>query len=264
LFAPVFQREFFGIGPWARFVGLKRKGAAMLQEQIERTRQRPEPGEDILSLLLSARYDDGSAMPDAEIIDQLRTLLVAGHETSAITLAWAMYFIHKEPRVRERLLAELEGAERTPEAWTLLPYLKAVVDEALRIHPIVPEMIRTLTKPWRWGDMELEPGMNVSGSAVLLHSNPDVYPDPDAFRPERFLDKTFGPHENLSFGFGNRRCIGAAFALYEIRIALATILLRCDVELLDDEVVPARRALTFAPNTGVRLKVQKKAARRAA
>jgi cytochrome P450 len=259
LFAPMLQRELFGVGPWARFMDLRREGDRMLRDQIARTRARATPGEDILSLLLAARYDDGEAMPDDDVIDQLRTLLIAGHETSAIAMAWAMYFIHRDADVRGRLLAELDGVPPAPEQWVRLPYLKAVVDEALRIHPIVPEMARTLTKPWRWGEYDLEPGFNVAASAVLLHSNPDVYEEPDAFRPERFLDKTFGPHENLSFGFGNRRCIGAAFAHYEIRIALATILLARDVELLDDEVTPARRSLTFAPDTGVRLRVRRRA-----
>lgn len=256
LFAPFLQRELFGRGPWARFLALQRQGDRLLREQIGRTRE--APGEDILSLLLGARYDDGAPMPDDEIVDQLRTLLIAGHETSAIALAWATYFVHKHEPVRRRLLDELAGVPETPDEWVRLPYLKAVVDEALRIHPIVPELMRTLTKPWRWGDMDLEPGTTVAGSAVLLHSNPDVYPQPEAFLPERFLERTFGPHENLSFGFGNRRCIGAAFAHHEIRIALAALLLSYDVALDDDDVKPTRRSLTFAPDTGVRLRIARR------
>lgn len=241
--------------PFRRFTARADEASALLLEQVQKTRARAEEGEDILSLLLSARYDDGSAMDDEDVLAQLRTLLIAGHETTAISLAWALYTVHRHPEVKARLEDELEKAGDDIDAWTTLPYLRAVCDEVLRLWPPVPEFMRTLLKPFVLGEHELPAGAAISANIELLHANQDLYPDPRAFRPERFEGRTFGPHEYAPFGGGNRRCIGAAFAHYELRIALATLLREGSFELLEEsEPRAVRRNITMSPEGGVRMR----------
>jgi cytochrome P450 family 110 len=170
------------------------------------------------------------------------TIVVAGHETSAIAAAWACYFVHRDPAVRERLLAELAGVgdDADPDAITRLPYLEAVCDETLRLHPIAGSVARTLKRPMRLGAWSLPAGVAVSPSIIGLHRRPELYPDPEVFRPERFLDRTFAPYEYMPFGGGHRRCIGAAFASYELKIVLATLLRERPLRLITDRPVGAR------------------------
>lgn len=239
--------------PWRRFSSYAEAATELLVEQIEKTRARGS-GEDILSLLLDARYDDGSAMDDEDVLAQLRTLLIAGHETTAITLAWALYAVHRHPAVKARLDEELAAAGDDVDALTALPYLRAVCDETLRLWPAVPEFMRTLLVPFTLGEHEIPAGASLSANIELLHQNPDLYPEPRAFRPERFLERSFGPHEYAPFGGGNRRCLGAAFAHYELRIALATLLREGRFTLLEEgEPRAVRRNITMSPEGGVRM-----------
>src|SRR5690606_3675780 len=162
----------------------------LLYEQIEQVRGRTQGREDILSLMLDARHDDGSPMTDSHIRDELRTLLIAGHETTATTLAWALYDVHRHPEVRERLRAGVDGLgrEAEPEAIAKLPYLSAVIDETLRLHPVVEVVFRVLRKPWTFAGYPLPAGITVSPAVNLVHQRPDIYPEPRRFKPERFLD----------------------------------------------------------------------------
>ncbi|HVI02462.1 MAG TPA: cytochrome P450, partial [Enhygromyxa sp.] len=230
----------------------------LLYEQIEHVRDRTQGRVDILSLMLDARFDDGEPMSDAHIRDELRTLLIAGHETTAITLAWALYDIHRNPEVRERLLAELDGLgpDAEPEAIAKLPYLGAVIDETLRLHPVVEVVFRVLRKPWKFAGYELPAGMTISPAISLVHRRPDIYPEPERYQPERFLDAKPKPHEYLPFGGGNRRCIGAAFSQFESRIAIGTLLRECEFELLESgEPAVERRSVTLGPKSGVRMRM---------
>ena len=226
----------------------------MVREEI--AARRDAPGEDILSLMLAARYDDGEAMTDPQIRDELLTLLAAGHETTAIALAWAMYWLHRDPAALERLRAELAtlGDEPDPEAIAQLPYLEAVCNETLRLYPIVPLAPRTLRQPMTLGEHEIPAGVNVGACTVLVHRHPALYPDPDSFRPERWLARKFAAWEFTPFGGGIRRCIGAAFAVYEMKQVLAAILPRHRLRLADDAAIgPARRNITLGPRGGVRM-----------
>lgn len=244
------QRSWFPA--WRRYAAAASVSDALLLEQIHITRAREEPGRDILALMLGARYDDGSAMTDDDVLAQLRTLLAAGHETTAISLSWALYAVHRYPEVKERLLGELQGAGDDVDAWMTLPYLRAFCDEVLRMWPPLPEFMRTLVKPFTLGDYELPVGVSLSANVHLLHNDEALYPEPHVFRPERFLDRTFGPHEYAPFGGGNRRCLGAAFAHYELRIALATLLTEGRFELAGDRAPRmTRRNITLGPDTGV-------------
>jgi cytochrome P450 len=196
-------------------------------------------------------------MPDDDIVDELITLLFAGHETTAITLAWAMYWLHAKPELLERLNAELAaaGALASTDEIAKLPFLSAIVDETLRIHPIVPLVPRILEQDFELGGWLLPKGSAIGVSVMLLHQNPDTYPNPTEFNPDRFLGKTFSPFEYAPFGGGARRCIGAAFALYEAKLVLAEWLRAGTYSLMDTaRPLLERRNITLAPRGGVPLR----------
>jgi cytochrome P450 len=195
-------------------------------------------------------------MTDTEVKDELRTLLVAGHETTATGLAWALYHLHRAPEALRRLEEELAplGPEPEPEALARLPWLAAVCDEALRLHPVVHLVARRLRGPFTLRGYALPPGMGVMVSIVSIHADPAVYPEPERFRPERFLERRFSPFEYLPFGGGARRCIGAAFALYEMKVVLGTLLAaHCFALASERPVRPVRRNVTMAPDRDVAL-----------
>jgi len=210
----------------------------------------------VLSSLPEARYDDGAPMDDGEIRQQLLTLLIAGHETTAITLAWVLDYVLRRPAALARLTDEVRG-QTEPDAISKLPYLGAVIDETMRIAPVVTDVPRLTKVPF-----ELEPGLVVPvGTPVVvliegIHRDPAIYPDPAEYRPERFLERKFSPTEFLPFGGGNRRCLGAAFSEHEARIFLATLLER--VVLEPTSSAPSRRVrrnVTMGPDDGVPLRV---------
>ncbi|HEY0136542.1 MAG TPA: cytochrome P450 [Nannocystis sp.] len=247
------QRDLGPLTPWRRFARARDHADALIREEIA-VRRRAPPGDDILSLMISARYDDGEGMRDDQIRDELMTLLAAGHETTAIALAWAMYWLHRHPDTLERLRAELALAGDDLDAIASLPYLDAVCHETLRLYPIVPLAPRTLRRPLTLGPHTLPPGTHVGACIALLHRHPDLYPEPDEFRPARWLARKFTPWEFAVFGGGIRRCIGAAFALYAMKHALAALLPRHRFRLLEDRpVTPVRRNITLGPRGGIRM-----------
>ncbi len=253
LFMPFTQRELWGMGPYARFRRVWDRVDRMLQAQIDDAREHGE-STAILSMLLQARDEDGSSLDDGEIRDELRTLLFAGHETTAIALCWAVDAVGRHPAVAERLVGELRalGPDPDPEALAKVPYLDAVCNETLRLFPIVTEVLRQLHEPTTLGEHELTPPTAVSASILGVHRREDLYPEPEVFRPERFEERKFGPHEFLPFGGGHRRCIGAAFAGFEMRIVLGTLLCELGVTLQDPRAPhPVRRNVTMAPSTPV-------------
>lgn len=212
---------------------------------------------DVLTLLLLARDEDGNGLTDDELHDELMTLLVAGHETTATALAWALYWIHRQPEVRQNLLAEQDaGSDDDLMAIAKRPYLNAVCNETLRIYPVaLVTLPRKVEQPITLMDVELEPGTLVMGCIYLVHHRPDLYPNSHEFRPERFLERQFTPYEFLPFGAGARRCVGAALAMYEMTLVLDTILKDCVLELADDKpVLPQRRGGTLGPAGGVMIK----------
>jgi cytochrome P450 len=254
MFAKAFQKAPFGLGPWARYQRVSAQVDELLYRQIAQIRPHAEGREDILSLMLMARYEDGSPMADEHVRDELRTLLIAGHETSAITLAWALERVHRDPAVLERLLAEIDGSDGSAEALAKLPYLGAVIDETLRQRPVIEVVFRKLTKPWRFAGYDLEAGMTIAPALELVHMREDLYPEPTRFRPERMLERKPGPFEFMPFGGGNRRCIGAAFATHQVRIALGTVLREWSLELREPgPVAIVRRSVSLGPENGVRM-----------
>jgi len=255
LFIKALQRPFGGFGPWARFLRQTGLVETFINAELAARRANPAPREDILSLVMSARYDDGSAMTDRQLFETLMTIVVAGHETTAIAASWACYFLHRDDAVKATLLAELATlpADPTPESIVGLPYLEAVCQEALRLHPVAPTIIRTLRQPFQLGQWLLPAGVDVGASIIGLHQRADLYPQPQVFRPERFLERSFAPNEYLPFGGGYRRCIGAAFALYELKIVLATLLTERPLTLVTKGPVKARpRSTIIAPAAPIR------------
>jgi cytochrome P450 len=259
MFIPPLRKGIFGLGPWSRFSRARRDLDALLFGEIasRRAAGKAEPREDILSLILAARYDDGSAMSDGEVRDQLITLLAAGHETTATALAWALYWTHRDASIARELRAEITalGPGAEPDAIAALPLLESICTEALRLHPILPDVARRLRTPIMLGDYALPAGAGVAVTTRALHANPKLYPDPSAFVARRFLGSKPSPFGYAPFGGGSRRCLGAAFATYEMKLVLATLLATFDFELLDRNIVPFRRNLTMAPRGGVRMRV---------
>ena len=216
-----------------------RRGAADLDER-----------DDVLSLLLQAHHEDGSPMNDEELRDELMTLLVAGHETTASSLAWAVERLVRHPHSLERLR---QGDDE---------YVDAVCKETLRLRPILALVLRRLTEPTEIGGRLLPAGVNLAPCIYLVHRRPDVYPDPLAFRPERFLEQPAGTYTWIPFGGGVRRCLGASFALFEMRTVLRVLVARLELRATDarpERIV--RRAITLVPERGGEVVVQRRPVR---
>ena len=214
---------------------------ARLLAEIAARRADPS-GSDICSLLVQARFEDGSSMSDREVRDQLMTLLLAGHETTATGLAWTLDLLTRHPDVLAR--ARTDGDE----------YLRAVIAESLRLRPVVPLAGRRLVTDLVADGVRLPAGTDVTPAIWLAHTRPEAYPDPYAFRPERFLDTPPSTYTWIPYGGGVRRCLGAAFAEMEMRVALGAILRRFDLRPASrrPEHV-ARRNVTFSPRHGTRV-----------
>ncbi len=257
LFFPFLQKDLGTWSPWGQFIRQKQIIHDLLDLEIDRRRKNPDLlGEDILSLILSARDETGAPMSDPEIRDELMTMLFAGHETTANSLAWAFYWIHYLPKVGQKLIAELNTLQGNLDFNTVnkLPYLNAVVCETLRLHPIVAFVGRQLKEPFEIMGYTFEAGTSLFPSIHLTHQKEDIYPEPKKFKPERFLERQFSPYEYLPFGGGNRRCLGYAFALFEMKLVLATVLSQVKLELLDRHPLKtARRGITFTPKGGVKM-----------
>jgi cytochrome P450 family 110 len=256
IFFPALRYLFNGFGIWTRFEAALAKFDQILDQEIANRRNAAVEGEDILSLFLATRDEDGQPMSDQQIRDELKTLLMAGHETTASSIAWACYRLHSTPEVAAKLQAELAklGTTPDPQALLKLPYLKAVCQETLRMCPPVPFSARLLKQPWTFCGVDLPAGAGVCAASSLTHFNPEIYPEPHSFRPERFIDRTYSPYEYFPFGGGSRRCLGAAFALYEMQIVLGTILARQKLSLADSKpVVPSPLGFTIRPQGGVKM-----------
>jgi len=236
MLVPALRHGLFGYAPWDRFVAARARLDALILADIARRRaatDRHRGGADILGMLLATSYDDGTSITDDDLCDQLRTLLVAGHETTATSLVWALFHLHREPEALARLHAELgaAGPDATPLELAGLPYLDAVCQETLRLHPTVPIVLRRLTAPFTLRGVTLAAGDTMGVAVPLLHSDPAVWSDTGLFRPERFIDRKYGPFEFAPFGGGHRRCVGTSLAEYELRVVLATILTRVRLRL---------------------------------
>ncbi|WP_231999041.1 cytochrome P450 [Mycobacterium sp. 1081908.1] len=222
LLVPALRRNFAGLGPWARLVRLRTEFQSMLTGQMERGRSCPG-GDAVLGDLLRENAHARSGLDDDDLQQQLRTMVIAGHDTTAAALAWALYHIHRDTRVRARLADEL-SANPAPHEMPKLPYLSAVIKETLRMHPAVPIVLRKLIEPQSIGPVRYRGGDIVGIALPAIHFSAELWRDPYRFDPDRFLAGRPAPFEYLPFGGGHRRCVGAAFANYEMAIAVGTIM----------------------------------------
>ena len=256
LFFPWLQKDFGPLSPGRRINQLAQQTDDLLYAMIAERRAQPH-GErlDVLSMLLEARDEDGEPLSDEDVRDELMTLLVAGHETTATALTAALYWLHRTPHALERLRTELDGAGAGADLMKL-PYLTAVGQEALRLHPVAMlSFARQVQKPVELEGQGYEPGDLLMACIYLLHQRPDLYPEPQLFRPERFLERQFSPYEYMPFGAGVRRCVGAALAQMELKIVLATVLGEMDFASANSRAVPqARRGVTLGHGAPVRLR----------
>ena len=249
-FRVLLSRSFERLDPLQGLRDLTAKVDELLLAEIAERRLDPATAgrEDILSMLMNARFEDGSGMSDSELRDQLVTLLLAGHETTATALAWTLDLLVRHPQAMTRLTDEVADDDS---------YLKAVIRESLRLRPVVPIAGRRLTVELRTDGLTLPPGTDVTPAIWLTHTRPDLYPEPYAFRPERFLEHAPTTYGWIPFGGGVRRCLGAAFAEMEMRVVLRAMLTRRRVEATTTEPERVtRRNVTFSPRTGTRIRVR--------
>jgi cytochrome P450 family 110 len=263
LFLPWLQQDLGAWSPWGNLVRQQKAiDAAIYQEIATRRIEDCSQRQDILSLMMSARDESGEAMKDYELRDELMTLMLAGHETTATAIAWGLYWLHRYPEIKAKLRAEIAslGADPEPMAIAKLPYLDAVCKETLRIYPVAMLTFpRTVLEPTELMGYKLEVGQVLMGCIYLLHQREDIYPEPQQFKPERFLEREFDPYEFFPFGGGKRRCIGEALAMLELKLVLATIVREYNLELASDRPeIPARRGVTLAPKQGVQMVFQGK------
>lgn len=258
LLFPGLRKDWGSWSPWGRYLRLRQQIDEELTAQIIERRQRAslENDFDILSLLMLAKYENGEGMSDAELRDNLLTLLVAGHETTATAIAWALYWIHQQPQVYEKLLYELQSLNTADVLKiTQLPYLTAVCQETLRIYPVVLTTFPRVTlRSVNLRGYEVECGTYVLPYIYLTHHREDLYPQAKQFQPQRFINRKYSPYEFWPFGGGSRQCIGQVFALFEMKLILATILLNYELKLEEKAPVkPARRGFLIGPQGGVKM-----------
>jgi cytochrome P450 len=247
---PPLRRNLGRASPWGRFLRARRALDDFIYEEIALRRAELDGDstakDDVLSLLLGARHEDGSPMSDEELRDELVTVLGAGHETTATALAWAMERLLRNPKPMTRLRESIAAGEEA--------YLEATVKETLRARPVIVDVARKLTAPLRIADYELPAGTYAMAAIAALHYREDLFPEPHRFRPERFLDRKADTYSWIPFGGGVRRCIGAAFAEYEMRVVLRAILERAELAAPDPAPEKPRvRNITLAPAAGTRV-----------
>jgi cytochrome P450 len=234
---------------WQRLAPTIRRVDAALYEEVRRSRTDPrlDEREDILALLIRARDEDGAPMTDAHLRDELMTLLVAGHETTATALAWAIERLARHPEAQDRLAAEARAGDGDT-------YADAVAKETLRVRTVLPFAVRQLATPQTIAGFDLPAGVRVAPSVHLVHHDPETYPEPDRFRPERFLEQSAGTYSWIPFGGGTRRCLGGAFAMFEMKTVLGVIAAAGGVSpAVDGDEPPARRGVTITPAHGGRV-----------
>jgi cytochrome P450 len=251
---PAMRRNLGPWSPWPRFLRSREALDEFIYEEIGLRRAEVEAGEeghdDVLSLLLQARHDDGSPMSDEELRDELVTVLGAGHETTATGLAWAMERLLRTPRVLGKLRESLAAGEDD--------YIDATVKETLRARPVIVDIGRKLTAPVQIGGYELAKGSFVLAAIAALHYREDLFPNPEEFRPERFLEEKADNYAWIPFGGGVRRCIGAAFAEYEMRIILSEFVEHADLSAPDSKPEKVKiRNITLAPGKGTRVRLDR-------
>jgi cytochrome P450 len=255
------QRDLGRFSPWGRYRRFAGHASDILRAEIRRGRKDGTAGRaDVLAMMLDARDEGGEPLSEDEVHDELVTLLIAGHETTATSIAWALRWVIPDSGLVRRLRDEIASAGGDPLRIAKLELLDGTVKEALRLQPVIPQVGRVLQEPASFGGLDLPAGVVVAPSIYLVHRRPSLYPEPARFRPERFATFKPTPWEWLPFGGGLRRCIGAAFAIYEMKMVLAAMLPRVDMRLATNRVRLVRRGITLTPSEGLPVVVTAKRA----
>jgi cytochrome P450 len=258
----------FPFSPYRRFLERRARVDQALRAIVRARMAAPDSSRtDILSLLLSARDEEGRPMTEDELRDELVTMLVAGHETTATALSWVFAFVLQFPKVLERLQAEVEATSAggiDVAALTRCEYLDAVIKESMRLRPILPDVVRRVEQPMTVAGYEIPTGAFLSPCIHLAHRRAESWPEPDRFLPERFIGAKVDPYAWFPFGGGIRRCLGMAFALYEMKLVLGITLLKARLRLAtDDPLRVVRRSVTLAPAGGTPVVMEERIAARA-
>ncbi len=254
VFFPQLQRPWNPL--WQRYVSAKTDLYAWMDKVIGARRAGNENPNDVLGYLIAAKDEDGNPYSDAHIRNELLSILTAGHMTTGTALAWAFYELGRHPEVLEKLRAELEplGVEPDPVSYLPLPYLSAVCNETIRLHPILAECARVPMQPMELLGQHITPGQALVVSIVGIHHDPATFPEPDSFKPERFIERTYSNFEFLPFGGGHRRCLGSGLAEFSMRIVLAEVVQHWDFETAAEDF-DTRHDLAMGPQKGVPLRI---------
>lgn len=260
------QKDLGFLTPWRNFVHLREQIDQLIYTEIQQRRSQPnQQVRDILSLFMSAHDQQGQTMTDQQLRDQTITLLIGGHETTTNALTWAFYRVLSHPEIYSTLQEEIDSLEENPDPMTIanLPYLNAVCQEVLRIDPIgLIHFPRVLQIPLQIGEYQFQPGTELCICSHLAHQREELYPQPQQFRPERFLERKYTPYEYLPFGGGEKRCPGNALAVFEMKLILATILSNFQLKLLTQQAVKATSTgLAHGPNIDLKMMVTAKKSR---
>ena len=259
-FTKIFQWHWFGLSPWIRFQREKEAFEKMLDAEIERELQATHNSRGMLPRILQEYREQDGSVDRANVRAQLITMLLAGHETTQIAIAWAMSWLTRFPKYAMQLRDELVSND-LPTVIKSSQLLNGICNETLRLNPILPDVVRTLKNPMTWSGVELGPGTNIALATSLVHEDESIYPHPSQFKPERWFDWKAKPHQFLPFGGGARRCLGAPLSLLELKIVILRWLSRFEFKLPANtsECEPvARRSLTMAPRSGIPLLISRK------
>ncbi|MEA5498923.1 cytochrome P450 [Limnoraphis robusta Tam1] len=252
LFFRFLQQDFGSFSPWGNFLKERQQMQELIYSEIAERRSHPDLEKpDILTLLMSATDEQGNSLTDEELLGQVLSLLFTGNESTAASIAWSWYRVYGDAEIQARLWSELNSLGNSPDPLDLLrlPYLSAVCNETLRMYPVtmfmIPRLVKATTKI---SDRQLDPGTLVTVGTYVIHHREDIYPQPETFKPERFLNHRFSPYEFLPFGGGMRGCIGGEIALYQLKLALAMVVSRYQLELMNHRpIFPQRRNTVLMP-----------------
>jgi len=255
------QKDWGTWSIWGKFLRLRNDIDQLLYAEISQRRKQPlSERTDILALLMAAHDEDGKSISDEELRDQLITLLITGQDTTVTSITWALYCIHRTPKVREKLLKELNSLNNSSDINTIskLPYLTATCYETLRLYPpVIVAFPRIIEASYEIMGYKFPAGTQFLPNIYSAHYRKETFPEAEKFKPERFLGNKFSPYEYFPFGGGNRRCIGYAFGLYQMKLVLATILLRYRLLLINQNpIYPVRRAGGLAPAKEIYMMVE--------
>jgi len=256
-----FRRNFFGLGPWAKFQRYNIPIRAYILELIREYRTQEKKGEDILSLLAETTYEDGTSLAEEHISDHIFSILLAGYDTTANSITWGLDVMLRHPETLKKIREEIDalGPDASPHALSQLPWLDAACYEILRLYPPIESLpVRELLEDFELDGYKIPKGYGLCPIPTLAHRDPELYPDPDDFKPERFLGKKPQNFAYLPFGGGARLCIGFAFANYQMRVVIGTCIQKYHFELLDPLPIPKRHSVTIGPKGSSRALITKR------